>query len=66
MNQYIPVGVIHALENTGRVPLELIEIQSGSYLGKYDIVRFEDQYGGLNENLNWAFCTLPGFICRPN
>ena len=42
---YIPVGVIHALENPGRVPLELIEVQSGSYLGEDDIVRFEDKYG---------------------
>jgi len=42
---YIPVGVIHALENPGKVPLELIEVQSGSYLGEDDIVRFEDQYG---------------------
>ena len=42
---YIPVGTIHALENSGKVPLELIEVQSGSYLGEDDIVRFEDVYG---------------------
>ena len=42
---YIPVGVIHALENPGMVPLEIIEVQSGSYLGEDDIVRFEDKYG---------------------
>ena len=42
---YIPVGVVHALENPGRVKLELIEVQSGSYLGEDDIVRFDDQYG---------------------
>lgn len=42
---YIPVGVIHALENPGKIPLELIEVQSGSYLGEDDIVRFEDRYG---------------------
>lgn len=42
---YIPVGQIHALENPGKVPLELIEVQSGSYLGEDDIVRFEDRYG---------------------
>jgi len=42
---YIPVGVIHALENPGRVPLEIIEIQSGSYLGEDDIVRLSDLYG---------------------
>ncbi|QYJ80556.1 mannose-1-phosphate guanylyltransferase/mannose-6-phosphate isomerase [Shewanella acanthi] len=45
---YIPVGVIHALENPGKVPLELIEVQSGSYLGEDDIVRFEDRYGRIN------------------
>ena len=42
---YIPVGVIHALENPGKVELELIEVQSGSYLGEDDIVRFKDVYG---------------------
>tara|TARA_Y100000389_G_C17294382_1_gene429685 strand:- start:240 stop:479 length:240 start_codon:yes stop_codon:yes gene_type:complete len=42
---YIPVGVIHALENPGKIALEIIEIQSGSYLGEDDIVRFEDRYG---------------------
>jgi mannose-1-phosphate guanylyltransferase len=42
---YIPIGMVHALENLGKVPLEIIEIQSGSYLGEDDIVRFEDRYG---------------------
>lgn len=42
---YIPLGEIHCLENPGKVELELIEIQSGSYLGEDDIVRLEDQYG---------------------
>ena len=42
---YIPLGEIHALENPGKVQLELIEVQSGSYLGEDDIVRFEDLYG---------------------
>ncbi|MEN8219500.1 MAG: mannose-1-phosphate guanylyltransferase/mannose-6-phosphate isomerase [Pseudomonadota bacterium] len=42
---YIPLGVKHRLENPGRVPLELIEVQSGSYLGEDDIVRFDDVYG---------------------
>ena len=42
---YIPLGEIHALENPGKIPLELIEVQSGSYLGEDDIVRFEDKYG---------------------
>lgn len=42
---YLPIGCIHALENPGKIPLELIEVQSGSYLGEDDIVRFEDRYG---------------------
>lgn len=42
---YIPLGVKHRLENPGKIPLEIIEIQSGSYLGEDDIVRFEDYYG---------------------
>ncbi|MFV8834863.1 mannose-1-phosphate guanylyltransferase/mannose-6-phosphate isomerase [Aquisalimonas sp.] len=42
---YIPLGVTHRLENQGKIPLELIEVQSGSYLGEDDIVRFTDVYG---------------------
>ncbi|KVN41833.1 mannose-1-phosphate guanyltransferase [Burkholderia pyrrocinia] len=42
---YIPLGVSHRLENPGKMPLELIEVQSGSYLGEDDIVRFDDTYG---------------------
>ncbi|WP_422410486.1 MULTISPECIES: mannose-1-phosphate guanylyltransferase/mannose-6-phosphate isomerase [unclassified Endozoicomonas] len=42
---YIPIGVVHRLENPGKFDLELIEVQSGSYLGEDDIVRFEDTYG---------------------
>ena len=42
---YIPIGEVHSLENPGKVNLELIEVQSGSYLGEDDIVRFEDRYG---------------------
>lgn len=42
---YIPLGTVHRLENPGRVPLEMIEVQSGSYLGEDDIVRFDDTYG---------------------
>ncbi|MCJ9707714.1 mannose-1-phosphate guanylyltransferase/mannose-6-phosphate isomerase [Bordetella hinzii] len=42
---YIPIGQIHALENPGVIPLELIEVQSGAYLGEDDIVRLEDRYG---------------------
>lgn len=42
---YIPIGQVHTLENPGVIDLELIEVQSGSYLGEDDIVRFEDKYG---------------------
>ncbi|WP_410498577.1 mannose-1-phosphate guanylyltransferase/mannose-6-phosphate isomerase [Chitinibacter sp. S2-10] len=42
---YIPIGATHRLENPGKFPLEMIEVQSGSYLGEDDIVRFEDTYG---------------------
>jgi mannose-1-phosphate guanylyltransferase/mannose-6-phosphate isomerase len=42
---YIPPGTRHRLENPGRIPLEMIEVQSGAYLGEDDIVRFEDAYG---------------------
>ncbi|NTU58129.1 MAG: mannose-1-phosphate guanylyltransferase/mannose-6-phosphate isomerase [Chlorobiaceae bacterium] len=44
---YIPVGASHRLENQGEVPLELIEVQSGGYLGEDDIIRLEDNYGRL-------------------
>jgi mannose-1-phosphate guanylyltransferase/mannose-6-phosphate isomerase len=42
---YIPIGATHRIENPGKVPLHIIEVQSGSYLGEDDIVRFEDSYG---------------------
>ena len=42
---YISVGEVHALENCGKVDLELIEVQSGTYLEEDDIIRFEDRYG---------------------
>ncbi len=42
---YIPLGTKHRLENPGKVPLEIIEVQSGSYLGEDDIIRFDDDYG---------------------
>ena len=42
---YIPIGTVHRLANRGKIPLELIEVQTGSYLGEDDIVRFEDRYG---------------------
>ncbi len=44
---YIPIGMTHSLENPGKLPLEMIEVQSGSYLGEDDIVRFEDRYGRI-------------------
>ena len=44
-SMYIPIGSVHRLANPGRIPLELIEIQVGSYLGEDDIVRFDDVYG---------------------
>jgi len=42
---YIPIGVKHRIDNPGKIPLHIIEVQSGSYLGEDDIVRFEDRYG---------------------
>ncbi|TDG02659.1 mannose-1-phosphate guanylyltransferase/mannose-6-phosphate isomerase [Paraburkholderia guartelaensis] len=45
---YIPLGTQHRLENPGKVPLEMIEVQSGAYLGEDDIVRFEDNYGRMH------------------
>ena len=42
---FIPIGVKHRIENPGKIPLHIIEVQSGSYLGEDDIVRFEDKYG---------------------
>jgi len=42
---YIPLGTPHRLENPGKIPLHVIEVQSGSYLGEDDIVRFDDTYG---------------------
>lgn len=45
---YIPLGEVHRLANPGSIPLEIIEVQSGSYLGEDDIIRFDDQYGRNN------------------
>lgn len=42
---YLPLGIVHALENPGKIPLEIIEVQTGSYLGEDDIIRYEDKYG---------------------
>ncbi|CAL1241647.1 mannose-1-phosphate guanylyltransferase/mannose-6-phosphate isomerase [Candidatus Methylocalor cossyra] len=47
---FIPLGVKHRLENPGAIPLEIIEVQSGSYLGEDDIVRFEDRYNRLESS----------------
>ena len=47
---YIPLGTKHRLENPGKIPLELIEVQSGSYLGEDDIERFDDRYGRKGTN----------------
>lgn len=47
---YIPIGAKHRLENPGKIPLHIIEVQSGTYLGEDDIIRFEDTYGRLDEN----------------
>jgi mannose-1-phosphate guanylyltransferase len=44
---YIPLGVTHCLENPGKIPLDLIEVRSGTYLEEDDIVRFEDRYGRI-------------------
>ena len=41
---YIPLGAVHRMENPGRVPMVLIEVQTGSYLGEDDIIRYEDVY----------------------
>jgi mannose-1-phosphate guanylyltransferase/mannose-6-phosphate isomerase len=42
---FIPIGVKHRIDNPGKIALHIIEVQSGSYLGEDDIVRFEDRYG---------------------
>jgi mannose-1-phosphate guanylyltransferase/mannose-6-phosphate isomerase len=47
---YIPIGEKHRIENPGMVPLHIIEVQSGGYLGEDDIVRFEDRYGREGTN----------------
>ena len=47
---FIPIGVVHSLENTTNKLLEVIEVQSGTYLGEDDIIRFEDAYGRVEEN----------------
>jgi mannose-1-phosphate guanylyltransferase len=49
---YIPLGCKHRLSNPGKIPVELIEVQSGEYLGEDDIVRFEDRYGRSNLSIS--------------
>jgi mannose-1-phosphate guanylyltransferase/mannose-6-phosphate isomerase len=49
---YIPIGSVHRLSNPGKIPLEIIEVQSGSYLGEDDIERFDDVYGRTDATLN--------------
>jgi len=56
---YIPLGQIHALENPGVLPLELVEVQTGSYLGEDDIVRFDDKYG--RDSLSYRSNLKPRF-----
>ncbi|HTN67705.1 MAG TPA: mannose-1-phosphate guanylyltransferase/mannose-6-phosphate isomerase [Burkholderiaceae bacterium] len=55
---YIPLGVVHSLENPGKIALELIEIQSGAYLGEDDIVRLQDRYGRVETPLK-AMAAIP-------
>jgi mannose-1-phosphate guanylyltransferase/mannose-6-phosphate isomerase len=57
---YIPIGAVHRLENPGKILLELIEVQTGSYLGEDDIIRIEDDYqrswaNGTNRLIRWVF-----------
>jgi len=49
---YIPLGEKHRLENPGKMPLEIVEVQSGSYLGEDDIVRYSDQYGRSDSEID--------------
>ena len=47
---YVPLGAKHRLGNSGKDPLVIIEIQTGSYLGEDDIIRFQDHYGRANDH----------------
>jgi mannose-6-phosphate isomerase-like protein (cupin superfamily) len=49
---YIPLGAVHRLENPGKVPMVLIEVQTGSYLGEDDIIRYEDVYARRSDTDN--------------
>ena len=46
---YIPAGTAHQLENPGKIPLDLIEVQTGAYIGEDDIVRIKDRYGRIGK-----------------
>jgi len=46
---YVPLGAVHRMENPGKVPMALIEVQTGSYLGEDDIIRYEDVYAREND-----------------
>ena len=48
---YIPIGAAHRLENPGKLPLSIIEVQNGKYLGEDDIVRLEDAYGRVEKEM---------------
>lgn len=50
MHMYIPQGAVHRIENPGKIPLELIEVQIGEYLGEDDIVRYDDAYGRVTRS----------------
>ena len=54
-SSYIPIGSKHRLSNPGKIPLQLIEVQSGSYLGEDDIERFEDNYGRIYKKVKINF-----------
>jgi len=47
---YIPLGAVHRLSNPGKLPLRIVEVSSGPYLGEDDIERYEDDYGRLDSN----------------
>ena len=51
-SSYIPIGAVHRLTNIGKIPLELIEVQTGSYLEEDDIIRLDDVYGRVTEDAN--------------
>jgi hypothetical protein len=61
---YIPIGSIHRLANPGKIPLELIEVEVGSYLGEDDIVRLDDVYGRWYALALPALATTAGVVTR--